>query len=110
MKWNRALRVPLNANLEVFLQLLKQQAIAHRVTEDQGEQVLWVASEAQAAQVRELYQQFLAGHWPTDAVQPTPTPLGTYQAPGFIQQLKKQSNHHSSVTGLSYRCGDDSAG
>lgn len=88
MKWSSALRVPLNANLEAFLQLLKQQGIGHRVTEDQGEQVLWVASEAQAEQVRELYQQFQAGQWPTDAVQLTPTPVDMYQTPGFIQQLK----------------------
>lgn len=38
MKWSSALRVPLNTNLTAFLQLLMQQGIASRVTEDQGEQ------------------------------------------------------------------------
>lgn len=88
MKWSSALRVPLDTNLEAFLQLLTQQGIGHRVTEDQGEQVLWVGSNAQAEQARALYQQFQAGLWPVEAVQQTPTPLGAYKAPSFIQQLR----------------------
>ncbi len=88
MKWSSALRVPLNTNLEAFLQLLKQQGIGHRVTEDQGEQVLWVGSATQVEQVHVLYQQFQAGQWPVETVQHTPPPARAYQTPGFIQQLR----------------------
>ncbi len=90
MKWSTALRVPLDNNLAQFLHLLQQHGIGHRVTEDSGEQVLWVGSEGQAEQVRELYQQFQSGQWPADdfvqAVQPKA--LG-YQRLGFVEQLRR---------------------
>ena len=37
MKWSSVIRLPLDSNLADFLQLLKQQGIGHRVTEDSGE-------------------------------------------------------------------------
>ena len=90
MKWSTAVRVSLDTNLAQFLHVLQQQGIGHRVTEDSGEQVLWVASDAQAEQVRELYQQFQAGQWPTDdfvqAVQPK---VISYQRLGFVEQLRR---------------------
>ena len=61
MTWSSALRVPLDTNLAPFLQVLAQYGIGHRVTEDRGEQVLWVGSQAQAYIVRELHQKFLSG-------------------------------------------------
>lgn len=88
MKWNSALRVPLSTNLQAFLQLLRQQGIAHRVTEVQGEQVLWVGSAAQAERVNELYQEFNAGQWPTELEQQAPARPSAYQTLGFIQQLR----------------------
>lgn len=90
MKWSTVLRVPLDNNLAQFLHLLQQQGIGHRVTEDSGEQVLWVGSDAHAERVRELYQQFQSGQWPADdfvqAVQPKT--LG-YQRLGFVEQLRR---------------------
>lgn len=88
MKWNSALREPLDTNLASFIQLLRQQGVAHRVTEDSGEQVLWVASAAQAEQVRQLYQQYLSGQLPAeDFVQSVPSPAARYQRSGLVQQL-----------------------
>ena len=90
MKWSSALRVPLESNLAQFLQMLEQQGIGHRVTEDSGEQVLWVASDAQAEQVRELYQQFQAGEWPADRVVHIEQPKAfSYQRLGFVEQLRR---------------------
>lgn len=88
MKWSSALRVPLNTNLEEFLQLLLQLGIGHRVTEDQGEQVLWVGSDAHAEQVRELFQQFEAGQLSPEVVQHSRAPVSAYKIPGFTQQLR----------------------
>ena len=90
MKWSSALRVPLDSNLSVFLNLLKQQGIGHRVTEESGEQVLWVASDERAEQVRQLYQEFQSGHLPMDQlIKHTPrSPMG-YQSAGFVQQLRR---------------------
>ncbi len=90
MKWSSALRVPLESNLAQFLQMLEQQGIGHRVTEDSGEQVLWVASDAQAEQVRELYQQFQAGEWPADSEIHMEQPKAfSYQRLGFVEQLRR---------------------
>lgn len=89
MKWSEALRAPLDNDLTEFLQLLKQQGIAHRVAEEQGEQVLWVGSEAQAEQVRELYQHVQSGQWmPASLVEPAQQ-YKDYQPPSFIQQLRR---------------------
>ena len=89
MTWSSAIRVPLESNLADFLQLLKQQGIAHRVTEESGEQVLWVDSEAQAERVSELYQQFQNGQWQIETVIEHAAPAPRYQAAGFVEQLRR---------------------
>lgn len=90
MKWSSALRVPLEHDLAGFLQLLRQQSIAHRVTEDSGEQVLWVGTAAQAEQVHELYQQFQRGEWALEPVTYQALPQRTaYQSAGFVEQLRR---------------------
>ena len=90
MAWSRALRVPLDSNLAPFLQVLAQQGVGHRVTEESGEQVLWVGNDAQAEQVRELYQQFQHGMWAAnDFIQAAlPQEMG-YQPPSFFEQLRR---------------------
>ena len=89
MTWTSALRLPLHTNLAPFVRMLAQQGLEHRVTEDNGEQVLWVAGAAQAGHVRELYELFTQGR------------LAQYQAElnaeqpvhrsqqGFVEQLKR---------------------
>lgn len=90
MKWSSALRVPLDNNLAQFLHVLQQQGIGHRVTEDSGEQVLWVGGESQAEQVRELYQQFQTGEWPADSVvHAEQSKAFSYQSLGFVDQLRR---------------------
>ena len=54
-----ALRVSLDENLAGLSHWLRAQGIAHRITEQSGQQVVWVASEASAEVVREAYQQGL---------------------------------------------------
>ena len=61
MTWTSALRAPLETDLSVFVHELMQLRIGHRVTEDSGEQVLWVANELDADQVRQLYRLFEQG-------------------------------------------------
>lgn len=56
-----ALRLPLHTDLHAFSAMLWQARLPHRVVEDRGAQVLWVASEEQAEQVKTLYQQFESG-------------------------------------------------
>jgi len=54
------LRMPLNIDLSGFVGLLRRLQVPHRVSEEGGDQVLWVA-ENLAEDVRELYQRFPEG-------------------------------------------------
>ncbi|SEJ23722.1 GlpG protein [Pseudomonas linyingensis] len=56
-----ALRLPLNDDLGAFVALLQRLGVPHRVSEESGEQVLWVPDETLAQRVRELYAQYPAG-------------------------------------------------
>ena len=55
------LRLPLSANLEQFSLLLWQSSVPHRIAEERGMQVVWVASEHHAEQVKALYARLQAG-------------------------------------------------
>lgn len=56
-----ALRLPVSVDLAGFIALLQRLQVPHRVTEDSGEQVLWVAAEPAAEQVRALYASYPQG-------------------------------------------------
>ncbi len=56
-----ALRCPLQEDLSGFVGLLRRLQVPHRVSEESGEQVLWVPAEALAEQVRDLYQRYPQG-------------------------------------------------
>ncbi|MGF0336283.1 rhomboid family intramembrane serine protease [Ectopseudomonas toyotomiensis] len=49
------LRLPLDTDLSGFVELLQRLNVPHRVSEEGGEQVLWVPGQELAEQVRELY-------------------------------------------------------
>ena len=74
-----ALRLPLQIDLSAFLALLQRLQVPHRVTEEAGEQLLWVPGEQLAEQVRELYGRYPQG----DAGEQEPAPSA-----GFVQTLK----------------------
>ncbi|WP_017938400.1 rhomboid family intramembrane serine protease [Zestomonas thermotolerans] len=65
-----ALRLPVQQDLSGFITLLQRLGVPHRVSEERGEQVLWVPGEQLAIQVRELY-----------ALHPEGDPLGELEAP-----------------------------
>ncbi|MCU0072406.1 rhomboid family intramembrane serine protease [Pseudomonas koreensis] len=85
------LRVPLAADLSGFVKLLQRMQVPHRVSEESGEQVLWVPSEI-SEDVRSLYERFPAG----DPDQQLEIPVApTFKRPSFAEQLK-----HAKATGL----------
>ncbi|MCF4994659.1 rhomboid family intramembrane serine protease [Pseudomonas syringae] len=85
------LRLPLAADLSGFVKLLQRMQVPHRVSEEAGEQVLWVPSEI-SDDVRSLYERFPAG----DPDQQLDIPVTqTFQRPGFVEQLK-----YAKATGL----------
>ncbi|RRV05530.1 rhomboid family intramembrane serine protease [Pseudomonas sp. v388] len=56
------LRLPLTTDLSGFVSLLHRLQVPHRVSEEVGEQVLWVPDAGQLPdEVRELYQRFPEG-------------------------------------------------
>ncbi len=56
-----AMRLPVEQDLAAFVQLLQRMQLPHRVTEEAGEQLLWVPDEAVAEQVRDLFQRYPQG-------------------------------------------------
>lgn len=58
-----ALRAPLDRDLKGFSRLLWQAGLPHRIAEERGVQVLWVAGEAEAAQVNALFQRYTDGEF-----------------------------------------------
>lgn len=56
-----AMRLPVEQDLAAFVQLLQRLQLPHRVTEEAGEQLLWVPDETVAEQVRALFQRYPQG-------------------------------------------------
>lgn len=85
------LRLPLSVDLGGFVLLLQRMQVPHRVSEEAGEQVLWVPENI-SDDVRVLYQRFPAGDPDQQLDIPEQAPV---KRPGFIQQLR-----HSPLTAL----------
>jgi len=56
-----AMRLSVEQDLAAFVQLLQRLQLPHRVTEEAGEQLLWVPDEAMAEQVRRLFERYPQG-------------------------------------------------
>lgn len=78
-----AMRLPAAVDLGAFVGLLHRLNVPFRVSEESGEQVLWVPNVQLAEQVRSLYERYPQGD-PEFTVQAEPQRRG----PGFVQQLK----------------------
>ncbi|MBL4584418.1 MAG: rhomboid family intramembrane serine protease [Pseudomonadales bacterium] len=58
-----ALELDSSQNLSGFSTVLGQYGIRHRISESSGRQVVWVAQQADVAQVQHVYQQFQNGQY-----------------------------------------------
>lgn len=85
------LRLPLSVDLGGFVKLLQRMQVPHRVSEEAGEQVLWVPATI-SDDVRVLYQRFPAGDPDQQLDIPEQAPV---TRPSFVQQVR-----HSPVTAL----------
>ncbi|MBX8570356.1 rhomboid family intramembrane serine protease [Pseudomonas cichorii] len=88
------LRLPLSTDLTGFISLLQRLGVPHRVSEEAGEQVLWVPEVGQLPEeVRNLYTRFPEGD---DSYELPPAAAVTQvKRPSFAQQLS-----NSPVTAL----------
>ncbi|AIC19800.1 MULTISPECIES: rhomboid family intramembrane serine protease [Pseudomonas] len=80
------LRLPLNVDLSGFVKLLQRMQVPHRVSEEAGEQVLWVP-DAISEDVRSLYERFPAGD-PEQQLD-IPEAGAALRRPGFVEQLRR---------------------
>ncbi len=87
------LRLPVQIDLSEFIALLRRLQVPYRVSEEAGEQVLWVPSEQLAEQVRELYRRYPQGD-PALRVAAGPSPVA-----GVLRQLR-DSAMTSAMLGL----------
>ncbi|WP_416310559.1 rhomboid family intramembrane serine protease [Pseudomonas sp. W03] len=78
-----AIRLPAAVDLGEFVNLLRRLNVPFRVSEESGEQVLWVPNAQLAEQVRTLYERYPQGD-PQFSVQAERRRGG----PGFLEQLK----------------------
>ena len=78
------LRLPLSVDLSGFVKLLQRMQVPHRVSEEAGQQVLWVP-HAVSEDVRALYERFPAGDPDQQLDLP---PQAKSQRPGFVAQLR----------------------
>lgn len=76
------LRLPVHIDLTGFIALLQRLRVPYRVSEEAGEQVLWVPDEQLAEQVRELYRRYPQGD---AALQPS---VPAEPVAGFRQTLR----------------------
>lgn len=89
------LRLPLGTDLSGFVELLQRLQVPHRVTEEGGEQVLWVPESA-SADVLALYQRFPEGdpHNQLEVLPPAPV-ASAPSRPSLALQVR-----HSPVTAV----------
>jgi GlpG protein len=79
------LRLPLSVDLGGFVKLLQRMQVPHRVSEEAGEQVLWVP-ESISDDVRVLYERFPAGDPDQQLAIPEQAPVSR---PSFVQQVRR---------------------
>ncbi|WP_044875013.1 rhomboid family intramembrane serine protease [Pseudomonas sp. LFM046] len=79
------LRLPLTVDLSGFIALLRRLEVPYRVSEESGEQVLWVPGPQLAEQVRGLYERYPDGdpHFQLSEDTPKEAPRA-----GLLAQLK----------------------
>ncbi|POA75894.1 rhomboid family intramembrane serine protease [Pseudomonas sp. DP16D-R1] len=78
------LRLPLAVDLSGFVKLLQRMQVPHRVSEESGEQVLWVPANI-SEDVRVLYERYPAG----DPDEQLAIPVArTVRRPSFASQLR----------------------
>lgn len=77
-------RAALNEDLRPLSALLWQQRIPHRIIEEDGDQVLILASDGDADRARELLQRWQSGELQV-SLRPMPLPAGPSVLPGLLK-------------------------
>ena len=81
MKTIRAMQCRMDEDLTNLTLFLRSQGIAHRITEERGEQVVWTLNEADAERVRALYAEGVPG---MRVIRPAATQQGAGGVPWLV--------------------------
>ncbi len=84
----RAVSLPITVDLYTFSKLLREHGLVHRISEESGQQVIWVNSETEAEFLRKALQQWQEQAASTAATQPRQS----YQALASTFNYKKLLN------------------
>ncbi|MBU2709959.1 rhomboid family intramembrane serine protease [Zooshikella harenae] len=88
----RLLEVPAEEDLRSFSLYLYHHGVKHKITEESGQQVLWLVAEDQQQQVTDWFQQVQCGE----------LDLSRYQAVIDNPQALRTQNHQHSISQISY--------
>jgi GlpG protein len=99
LTWYRVIRFPLTTNLKPLLEHLTSLHIGSRVTEERGEQQLWIAEQEQVLAAAELSTQWVAGELQLDQGHNSSVSIASNGAPAN-SELKGswQKQHKLAVT------------
>jgi len=61
LTWHPVIRLPLETDMRLLLTHLDKQQLLHHVTEEEGQQQLWIADEPRIIEVAELTSKWVAG-------------------------------------------------
>lgn len=87
LSWYPVLRFPLEQNLLPFLRYLEQQHIRHHVTEEDGQQQLWIAEAAQLVPVAHAAACWAEGNLEIEPVLVSPDSAPTADKWAMVLQL-----------------------
>jgi GlpG protein len=97
----KAASLPTETNLLNFSKLLHAQGLAHRINEESGQQVIWVASEREAEVVQNALEKWLsAGHDSVGERSADNSSAGNNPREGIIPDLRVLINN--TVTAIYY--------
>jgi len=85
LMWHPVIRLPLGADMRPLLTHLDKQQVLHHVTEEEGQQQLWIADEPRIIEVAELTSKWVAGELDLSA--------SSNQKDSINDSLKPNSSH-----------------
>lgn len=96
-----ALRQPLSTDLKPLSQLLRRGGLPHRIVEQRGEQLVWVASEEDALRVQAVFSKLEAGELDEFLASPMPASNASEKSRAFFRYPLKSVPMVMVILGLS---------
>ena len=102
LTWYTVIRFPLTTNLKPLLEHLTSLNMSSRVTEERGQQQLWIAEQEQVLAAAELSAQWAAGQLPLKQKHEIPPIDASAAKPSESEQLIAWPSHYNLAVGLHF--------